>query len=459
MTKFFGFLLFGVSALVLTACDQTSFPLKNTLTSLLPKTVSLDKKPDELRPLADLDALIKGSRSKVDVDAGFMNAVFQALDQDPDVRAAKNKVTVQKEKLRTTEVGRDTQFRARVLGGIEDVSDKTVGVAAILTADRVLYDGGILDAKIDAEMFRLKAVEQAYLAARGSRALSLSHAWIELERFQALKELIDNRLTVLDPLLVQLEKVATAGVVDVSQVAEAQRIVSMILVAATSVTEKYEQSKIAFENGFGKLPVKARYDASFLSMQLPTSSVNQVIKNSPVLMSKYWAYRAAEASVVAIKAQDNFTVGFGAKIQQPFGGSGSSSDEVIGLTLSKDFYRGDQLQSQVRSAEASALASASQVTAAYRESEFRILAARKMIKSMDKTIELAKNNVKSSLEEIEYLRKQLIIGGSTLASVLTAEARLYEAESKEIGFVAERRKGESTILAVSGYFSRTQGSN
>ena len=52
-----------------------------------------------------------------------------------------------------------------------------------------------------------------------------------------------------------------------------------------------------------------------------------------------------------------------------------------------------------------------------------------------------------------YLRQQLIIGGSTLGSVLSAEARLYEAESKEIEFVAEKRKSQLTILSSLGLLS------
>ena len=77
---------------------------------------------------------------------------------------------------------------------------------------------------------------------------------------------------------------------------------------------------------------------------------------------------------------------------------------------------------------------------------------------MDRAIQLARRNAKSSREEIDYLRKQLIIGGSTLESVLSAEARLYEAESKEIGFIAERQNAESTIVALSDGFSRILGS-
>ena len=65
---------------------------------------------------------------------------------------------------------------------------------------------------------------------------------------------------------------------------------------------------------------------------------------------------------------------------------------------------------------------------------------------MEKAILLARRNAQVTANEIKYLRQQLIIGGSTLDSVLSAEARLYEAESK-IGFVAGMRNSELTILA------------
>jgi hypothetical protein len=80
-----------------------------------------------------------------------------------------------------------------------------------------------------------------------------------------------------------------------------------------------------------------------------------------------------------------------------------------------------------------------------------------MIISMGKAVELSRANAQISRDEIAYLRKQLIIGGSTLDAVLAAEARLYDAESKEIGFVAERRKAEATILGITGKLDQLLG--
>ena len=69
---------------------------------------------------------------------------------------------------------------------------------------------------------------------------------------------------------------------------------------------------------------------------------------------------------------------------------------------------------------------------------------------MDEAIALAKAESEIAVDEIAYLRRQLIIGESTLDNVLSAEARLYEAQAQEINFLASKRKAELTILAAIG---------
>ena len=454
MLKFSRYVLLSASAVVLISCEQAGLSVFDDLKGVSRSAVSSSQSPEELPLISDLGALIEDPRLKINFDAGFESLMLQAVDQDPAVLEAKNELAVSRASLRSTKTGKDTQISAVVLAGIEDVTDETLGIAAILKAKRLIYDGGMLDAKIDADMYSSKAVEQAYLARRGERALSLASAWIELERYQSLKELIDSRLAVLDPLLVQLERVAASGVGDVSQVASAQRIVSSILVAEIDISVKYDQARIAFINGFGHLPDTAKYDALWVSNALPESTSRKLAENSPGVLAGYWMYRAAESSVVAVKAQDDFNVGFEVKLQRPFGGSDANSDESVGFAVSKQLYRGDQLKSQVERAEATAQAKVSQVIARYRKAELNIIASRKIIESMRKAIKLARSNAESSRDEIDYLKKQLIIGGSTLESVLSAEARFYEAESKEIGFIAQRRQAEATIIAIAGFFEK-----
>ena len=78
---------------------------------------------------------------------------------------------------------------------------------------------------------------------------------------------------------------------------------------------------------------------------------------------------------------------------------------------------------------------------------------RELIKISEQTRESAK----LTSDEIVYLRQQLIIGGSTLDTVLSAEARLYEAESKEIIFLTDKYKSQVLIAMTLGLFSEAFG--
>ena len=115
------------------------------------------------------------------------------------------------------------------------------------------------------------------------------------------------------------------------------------------------------------------------------------------------------------------------------------------------------LESDIKEAEALAEAKLSQIKASYRIGARSIQGALQNIESMERAILVAKENAKLTADEIAYLRQQLIIGGSTLDSVLSAEARLYDAESKEITFLTEKYKSQVVILASLGLLSNAMG--
>ena len=97
------------------------------------------------------------------------------------------------------------------------------------------------------------------------------------------------------------------------------------------------------------------------------------------------------------------------------------------------------------------------LTATHREGIRVIENAEQTLLSMTKAIELAKTNAEITADEIAYLRKQLVIGGSTLENVLSAEAQLYEAESTSINFLAEQRKAKVSILTALGLLTPALG--
>ena len=415
---------------------------------------AVEPEPSAESEIPSLASMIASSSLKVNVDAGFSSAMRQAIEADPFVLSAKSDAAALAARVRTTQADQDFKFDATVLAGIEDVTDDTAGVAAIFSAKRTLFDGGRMDAQIAAENYDAQAAAYTVEAVQNERAVKLAHAWIELEHARALKNLIDSRLEVLDPLLAQLEQVVDSGAGDASQIAAAQRTISLIRVTQADVNERYAQAKVSFINLFGTLPSKSSYDEGKLAKLVPTASAPKLAEKAPALLAKYSEYLAAEARLAAVKAKDNFNVGFEARLQKPFGGSEYGADESIGFMVTRTLYKGDQLTSQIENADASAKSMAEQVRTTFVVGERELNSARQMIDSMGEAIRLAREAAQIARDEIAYLRRQLIIGGSTLDSILSAEARLYEAESKEIGFNADRKKAQVTILGATGRLAK-----
>jgi outer membrane protein TolC len=400
-----------------------------------------------------LDSLVSSAKPNIDVETGFKAAIKSAVLSDPLFVAARNDYLSQKASINAFKTQKDFQVFGTVYGGVEDVTDETVGLALVLNAQKLVFDGGQFDNQLSAQEYAAQAALYKSRAVADERALAAAQAWAELERFRELDFLISSRLEVLDPLISQLERVAEAGVGDVSQVAAAQRTVDLIRVTQTDISERLEQSKVKFVSLFGNLPGGVQYDENAVASAVPGNIEKEDIMQSNGLMAEYHGYQATVASLRSIQAKDSFTVGFESKIQKPLGGSEYASDESIGLVFNKTLYNGNKLNSEIEQAKAQIDFQGENLKATYRKVKGIVDAGTQTIVSMDNAMALAISNAANASEEIDYLRKQLIIGQSTLDSVLNAEARLYEAESKEVNFLWDRRLAELSILAALGHMN------
>ena len=404
-----------------------------------------------------LEDLMSGAKASVNLSSGFVASLRSAVQTDPQIIAAKDELRSRKIGIDVIEAGKDFQVSGTVYGGIEDVSEETAGVALDLRANKLLYDGGLVDFQIVAENKSVESLEHALDAQLNQRTFELASIWVDLERYQTLNQLIEGRLKILDPLIVQLETVAKAGVGDVSRVAAAQRTVSMIRVTQTDVSESLSQAKLSFDNAFGSVPEKGLYDSLLITKNVPSKITEEMTKRAPVILSEYAAYLSAEAFLASVRAREKFTVGFEARAVTPFGGSDYDKKESLGLVINKTLYNGKMTSSEIEQAQAALASSKARLKSTARQGEQAVKTAQQTIQSMDRAIELARQNAEVLTEEIVYLKQQLIIGGSTLDSVLSSEASLYEAESKEINFMAERRKAELAILAGLGLLAPLVG--
>ena len=404
-----------------------------------------------------LETILDDSLANKNIGSDFISSLNYALETDPDIMAKRRDLEARSALVEYTKARKDFQVGTTLYGGIEDIADDTKGVALALNASRLVFDGGKLDSQISSSLFELDAARLELTAAFDQRANELCRIWLELEKYRSLEAQINKRLAVLDPLIEQLEKVAEAGIGDVSRVTAAERTVSAIRVEQTNIGERLAQAELEFVNVFGDLSNDIAFDYAFISSLVPSTITEDLVQRSPLLQSQYANYQASLAYVQALEAEDGFEVGFEARAMRPFAGSGHDSDESIGFVGRKTLFNGGMLHAEIKEAEAVAAAKLSRIKATYRSGSKSVRAAVQNIESMEKAIIVAKENAKLTADEIVHLRQQLIIGGSTLDSVLSAEARLYEAESKEITLLTEKYKSEVLIVSSLGLLSRALG--
>ena len=400
-----------------------------------------------------LTEVLGGSLTGKNLGSDFKSVLRNALVADPVIVSQRSEVDAKLASIGYTEAQKDFQFSSTVYGGIEDITDNTKGVALSLSSSKLIYDGGLVDTQVNIARYSAEAARFGLAATINERALKLGNLWIELEKYQSLQNKISNRLAVLDPLIDQLEKVAEAGIGDVSRVTAAQRTVSAIRVAETNISEGLAQAKLDFLNHFGELESIVGYDIDFAASLVPDEINDALVQRVPLLLSQYAKYKANLARVASIRAKDDFNVGFEALATRPFAGSTRDSDESIGFVARKTLFNGKALESELNEAEAQVATTVAQIRATFREGMRTIKTAQQNILSMDKAILLARENAAITEEEIVYLKQQLIIGGSSLDSVLSAEARLYDVESKEINFLAEKLRSELVIISALGLLS------
>ena len=448
-------LLFGCQSVGLKQIVKTPMDLLNKANP--ENVIESDIKNESARTVVSLSSLVDSPKTEADPPSDLSGALVLALEKDPMLISAKGRLSSEISRVAVTEAGKDYQVSGTMLAGLEDISDRQSGLAVILSANRLLFDGGAIDARISSQKFSVESSRHALEADTNNRAMELTNFWIDLNRHSSLNRINQDRLIVLGPLIDQLEKVAAAGIGDVTRVAAAQRTVAAIKAKQAEVGERLELARINFVSGFGQ---ELKYDASdfnFIMNALPNNISPEDALKSPAIKAGYSKYLSAEASLAAALAKDNFNVGLEGSIQKPIADSSYDSDEKIGFVIRRTIYDGKGLESEIKEAEALVQASIYEVQQIYQSGERIILSAQQNVAAMDKALVLARETIKNMNDEIAYLKRQLVIGGSTIDSVLSAEARLYDIQAMEIDYLAEKQKSVVSILSALGVLTKALG--
>ena len=82
-----------------------------------------------------------------------------ALNNDPLVSSKRRELEAKKSAIGVSEAQKEFQVSSTLYGGIEDVTDRTKGVAVSVNASRIIFDGGMMDAQIASKSFSAEAAK------------------------------------------------------------------------------------------------------------------------------------------------------------------------------------------------------------------------------------------------------------------------------------------------------------
>ena len=224
-------LKFVLLCLLISGCDGFSIDnlrqnsknfinISDALQSNMENKVSTENRKQTIQQLLD------HAGAKSHIKDPSRNLFKSAVENDPSVIAISHELSAMQASADVTKSQKDFQVFGTLYGGMEDVSDDLKGIALVLNANRLIFDGGALDAQITTQNFSVQSKLYALRARIDERLLHLASIWVELERYVTLNKKIEDRVAVLSPLINKLQQVAEAGLGDVSQVAAAQRTVT-----------------------------------------------------------------------------------------------------------------------------------------------------------------------------------------------------------------------------------------
>ena len=242
MIRFLKAISFLVFVPAIAGCDLDIDNFTEKATNLAPKQIPRLKKmsylEEEKIEASSMNSLLDNTLSPINFDKGFEAAIAAAVMADPAIIALEETIVAKSSSVRVLTSQKRLQGSGSIYSGFEDITDEVAGVALILNANRMLFDGGKLDSRIATSQFNVESEKYNLISQKNQRSAQFVSLWIDLERYEELNSLLIDRLDVLDPLIKQLEKIAKSGLGDVTMVSAANRTVDAIKVKKAQVADK-----------------------------------------------------------------------------------------------------------------------------------------------------------------------------------------------------------------------------
>ncbi len=393
--------------------------------------------------------------------------VGDALASNPDVAEARNQWLARREEVRFAQgsflpsvdlnagIGyeyTDSPTTRAVVGGSNELTRKELG----LSVRQMLFDGWGAKNEVDRQRARTDSAAARLLAVGESTAMRGVSAFVDLQRFQELRDIaqesLDTHLRIEDQIRLRSES-GVGRRADFDQVRSRVALARVNLVAADV---NLRDAKTTFERVVGYLPSQTYATPEDASDALP-ASLEQALEiaqaDNPVLQVAEADIQAAVAQHAAAKQFDypRFDLELGGNMNDDLDGTEGHVDDLSAMVRMRyNLYRGGSDSARKRTTAHNINESKDVRDRSLRQLTESIRLAWAALEATAAQLPLLERQVESAKATREAYAKQFNIGERTLLDLLNSETEVFQARQSVIDTRAENLLAQYRLLEAMG---------
>lgn len=433
------------AGLLLAACGQQPSDLQTMSAAL---TDSLLQAPQE------------SAAPAVDLQAGPVAAIAQAVQNDPAYLAALAREAETLGRIDLARSARGLQINSNsTLGVINErlngQDERLQGAAAGINISQLVYDGGESTGAINAATAQALGAQAERRVQGNDLALQAARAWVDVWQFGERLRLLHARMTQMDTLSAQIERMASNGLLDRAAVDSARRQIIDISLEETRLRADYADAQTRFERHFNR-PATAvpRPDGLVAGDMLEQAMADW--QTAPILQANAAALFAARSGVTSAQAAFRPRARLQGGVVSPID-EDASTDTSVGLLVEYTWGDGGRREAQLTSARAAAQAAEAQLADAQTRLQAALAAGNAQLAAIDRAMPLVSAQISLSATEAQTAQSQIATGQSNLRQLIEAEIQNYRARDRQLAMQAERQIVLLALAAQTGALARSIG--
>jgi outer membrane protein, adhesin transport system len=248
-----------------------------------------------------------GSVTAIAQGTDFNATVRSAVLQNPSYRAAGNAVSAAIARVGVIEGNRRPQLSGNLNAGIiqdsfSDGADAEAGAVVGINMTQLIYDGGENTADVNRVTAEVLIAEFDQTLKANDIALQAAHAWIDVWQYQSRLDLLRSRLSELNLLASQLERMSSNGMVDRTFVDNASRERLEFAMVEANLEAQLRDAELRFYGLFQTDPGRLQMPSNVITASQVKSEIAG-LQQSPQVMRSVAEWVAAQSAVTLAESQ------------------------------------------------------------------------------------------------------------------------------------------------------------